>query len=338
MSLQIVQDSGSWQVARPIGVRVFNDHPVDIFLNRHLDSPRTLQAYKNELQALAEIAGNVDGGCYVSAYQVPWHRWRPQDFHALFKLRGLQPTAVGGQRAPSYQVICGAVIRGLARAMRTAKLIDGDTRDEICDLPTRDFETLPAGRSLERSEVTALYRVLCADRTPIGVRDGVILLALGVGGGLRRAEMCRLDVTNYDQAAGSVRVCGKRNKERMVWLDDGSRSWLDAWLEVRGAELAPLLVAVGKGGRVGSTRLTERSVFKICRRRAAEAGLAPFSPHDLRRSMVGLLMDAGADLNTIKNRAGHKLVSTTQRYDRRSDQVQREAAALLAIPSYRRPA
>ncbi len=107
------------------------------------------------------------------------------------------------------------------------------------------------------------------------------------------------------------------------------------WLTFRGDSAGPLYVPVNKGGRIHSHRMTEQAIYNVLQKRAREAGLKRFSPHDLRRSFISDLLDAGADIATVQRLMGHANVQTTSRYDHRGEEDKRRAVKLLHVP-YRR--
>jgi site-specific recombinase XerD len=78
--------------------------------------------------------------------------------------------------------------------------------------------------------------------------------------------------------------------------------------------------------------MTDQAVLLLLRRRAAEAKVAAFTPHDLRRSFISDLLDAGADMVTVQRLAGHANVQTTAKYDRRGEEAKRRAEELLKVP------
>ena len=108
-----------------------------------------------------------------------------------------------------------------------------------------------------------------------------------------------------------------------------SREILTEWVEARGDFDGALLCPVTKSGRLQGRRMSDQAVFSRIRLRRQQAGLAHFSPHDLRRSYISHLLDAGVDIATVQKLAGHATVSTTCRYDRRGDDSQRRAAEAL---------
>jgi Phage integrase family len=158
------------------------------------------------------------------------------------------------------------------------------------------------------------------------------LVALAYAGGFRRAELVALDVTDYDREAGRLRVVGKGNKERAVFISNGARDALHAWLRVRGPAPGPLLLPVDRHGRVLARRLTEQTVYDRLRYLAERAGVAAFSPHDCRRSLAGDLLDAGVDLATVQALLGHASPATTARDDRRGERAVRQAAERVLVP------
>jgi len=76
-------------------------------------------------------------------------------------------------------------------------------------------------------------------------------------------------------------------------------------------------------------------VYAMLRKRSEQAGVQELTPHDLRRSFVSDLLDAGADISTVSKLAGHASVQTRARYDRRGEEAKRRATGLLHVP-YRR--
>jgi site-specific recombinase XerD len=193
-------------------------------------------------------------------------------------------------------------------------------------------ETLPAGRALSHDEISILIKNCIDDPRPIGTRDAAIVGVM-YSGGLRRAEVVTLDLADYDEVDHKLKVHGKRSKERSVYLTDGAVAALDDWLKIRGNENGPLFVAINRGSNlILGERMTTQAIYYLLKSRAKRAGVKDFSPHDLRRTFVGDLLDAGVDIAIVAKMAGHASVNTTARYDRRPERAKQDAAKLLNVP------
>ena len=72
-----------------------------------------------------------------------------------------------------------------------------------------------------------------------------------------------------------------------------------------------------------------QSVYDIVQQRAEQAQIGNVRPHDLRRTFVTQLLEAGVDLNTTRQLAGHQDIQTTARYDFRSEKAQKKAVQQL---------
>ncbi len=230
-----------------------------------------------------------------------------------------------------YVRLLPAPIRGVLKAAWKLGLMSGEAYQKAASVESVRGETVPAGRALSGGELVALLNT--CEATPLGIRDANArnagTLSLLYGGGLRRAELVALDLGDYVAPENELIVRGKGNKQRAVPLGNAAPALAD-WLTVRGEAAGPLFRGLGNRNRGG--RLTDQAVTNMLRARARRARVARLSPHDFRRTFVGDLLDAGADLVTVQKMAGHANPATTSRYDRRGQRAQHRAASLLHVP------
>ena len=160
--------------------------------------------------------------------------------------------------------------------------------------------------------------------TPQGCRD-LALCELLYGSGLRISEVLQLNLGDIDTRARTVRVLGKRNKERIVPVTPVALEAIDVWVSVRGQlQPSPQEKALFLGDR--GRRLSPSSAYKIVKRALGPVTEAQRkSPHVLRHSFATHLLDNGADLKAVSEMLGHSSLSTTQVYTHVSVERLKEA-------------
>jgi integrase/recombinase XerC len=148
----------------------------------------------------------------------------------------------------------------------------------------------------------------------IAVRDTAVMELL-YASGIRVSELCGLDLGDLDAARHTIRVLGKRSKERVVPVGIPAVRSVRAWLE----HGRPVLVgpnsdrAVFLGARGG--RIDPRTVRRVVHERIAAAGDVPDTgPHGLRHTAATHLLEGGADLRSVQEILGHSSLATTQIY------------------------
>jgi site-specific recombinase XerD len=304
-----------------VGAGDLAQNPAAVYLGSlATGSRRTMQG---ALDTMAAILGDFD------AFSCPWSHLRFQHTAALRSQLAERYAAATANKMLS-------ALRGVLKAAWRLGQMDAEDYTRAVDVGSMTGETLPAGRAIEAGELAALLKTCTADTTAAGARDAA-LLALLYSCGLRRAEATALDLSDYNPTTGAMTVRGKRNKERLAHVVNGSRLALADWLAIRGDDAGPLFLAVNKGGTIRhGQRLSTQAIYNAVQRRAAEAGVENVSCHDFRRTFVGDLLDAGADIATVQRLAGHASVNTTARYDRRPEEAKRKAAELLHVPYTRR--
>ena len=295
-------------------------NPAAVYLGRLAPSSR--RTIRCHLDTLARIAGFPD------ALQCPWHLMRFSHTSRLMALRRETADERGKLPSPATVNASKAALRMVMKTAWRLGLMASEDCHRACDLEAVRGGRLPRGRSLTAGQLRALFST-CEHASPSGARDGA-LLALLYGCGLRRAEVVALDLSDWNREAFQLRVRGKGDKERIAHTDAVTHV-LEAWLRVRGDEPGALLTCIERRRPV-LRRMSTQAVYFVVKRRAKDARIGDLSPHDLRRTFVGDLLEAGADLSQVQGLAGHSQVTTTQRYDRRPEQSRKKAAQKLWVP------
>lgn len=273
------------------------------------------------LRVIAQILGN-------DVNQIDWAALRYQHT-ALIRSKLIEAYAP----ATANKIL--SALRGTLKEAWRLGLMTADEYQRARDLKPVTGVTLPAGRELAPGEILALMTACMGDESPAGTRDAAII-ALLYGGGLRRDEVIKLDLDDYDKDSGALVVRGKRSKERTAYLVHGAAEAMADWLSLRGSDPGALFLAINKGGKIHGDRMTSQVIYNMLVKRAEQANVKEFSPHDMRRTFISDLLDKGADIATVSKMAGHSDPKTTARYDRRPEEAKRKAAGLLHVPYKRR--
>ncbi len=150
-----------------------------------------------------------------------------------------------------------------------------------------------------------------------GARDKLIIELL-YATGMRRAEMVNLKVADIDTSRNTIKVLGKRNKERIIPLLPVTLVKLKEYLHYRsGLEKLidfEFLLLTKEGLKIYET-LVYRTINKYF---SLVSPKVKRSPHILRHTFATHLLNRGADLNSVKELLGHASLASTQVYTHNS--------------------
>lgn len=184
-------------------------------------------------------------------------------------------------------------------------------------------QALPKFLELEQSE-----QLLNSVDSKNQKRDFCII-TLFLNCGMRLSELVGLNIGDYSETARTLRVFGKGQKERIIYINDACISALNDYLRVRPkSPVEPDALFISSHAN-HLTRLTTRRVQKIVEDQLKRAGLGNLglSTHKLRHTAATLMYEyGGVDPMVLKDVLGHKSVATTQIYTHLSDNDRRNAA------------
>jgi integrase/recombinase XerD len=308
-------DPESLKLQAPIPLTI---HPAVVYLSSLGQGSRSTMT--QSLNAIAHLLTN--GNC--DHLILDWTKLRYRHTVAV-------RTVLLTRHAPATanKMLC-ALRRVLTEALRL-ELMDATDYAKAVDLPSIKDTRKLRGRALSSEEIEALMGVCEASEGTTGVRD-LALIALLRGCGLRRSEVVNLELRDYHPSQGALDIRnGKGGKDRTVYLPESAIVYIEDWLSLRGNRPGALLCPIRKGGAIQYRHMVADAVLKIMQKRAKQAGVQSFSPHDFRRTFCSDLLDAGVDIVTVQKLAGHASPVTTAKYDRRGEETKRNAVQKLRL-------
>ena len=201
-----------------------------------------------------------------------------------------------------------SALRAFFRYLRSHGMITGDPMARVI-LPKR-AKTLPVFVG-EDSLANLLDNFDFGDNFS-GIRDRTIIEMLYLTG-MRRSELISLKDWNVDLSSCSVRVMGKRSKERVIPLIKSFAASLEKYLNARSEAGFPSAESFFISAR--GNKMYDKSVYNIVKRYLTMVTtIEKKSPHVLRHTFATHMLNHGADLNSIKELLGHASLSATQVY------------------------
>ena len=236
----------------------------------------------------------------------PLERATVQAFRAHLESRQLAASTVN---------VYLAAVRKLAAECATEGWLDPIHAAAIASVKGARSQGVRSGHWLSPEEASSLLS-LPDVTTPKGSRDRAVL-ALLLGCGLRRAELCRLRLGDFERRDGRwviLDLVGKGKKFRTVPVPTWVKDSVDHWAAQAGITQGRLFRAVNKGGEVWGEGLAEDTIWAIAREYGTKCGQPALAPHHLRRTCARLCRVSGGALEQIQFLLGHASIQTTERY------------------------
>ncbi len=191
----------------------------------------------------------------------------------------------------------------------------------VASMPFSNHQALKVEKNLQvpfsEKEMLAVLDKIEYSNDFEGIRDKLIVELL-YATGIRRAELTHLKLAEYDAINHTLKVLGKRNKERILPLISNVSMAVRDYIIAREkltTIVDPEYLLLTKSG----TKIYETLVYRVINKYLSKVSpKVKKSPHILRHTFATHLLNRGADLNAVKELLGHSSLASTQVYTHNS--------------------
>lgn len=286
---------------------------VEVFLAGR--NPRTLRAYEQDLEdfrAYTETDALDTAARLLLAQGHGAANAIALGYKAAMLDRGLSAASINRRLA---------ALRSLVKLARMLGLVPWTLEvQNMKSVPYRDT------RGPGRQGFSKMLAALEARGDRKAIRDRAIIRLL-YDLGLRRAEVCSLDIEDVDLGADTIEVLGKGHTEKIrLTLPPETKDALGAWISASGNTNGPVFTNFGGCGR----RITGKGLYLVIRKLGEVVGIE-VRPHGLRHAAITEALDVtGGDVRRVQKFSRHRDVRTLTTYDDNRTDMAGEVAKMVA--------
>jgi integrase/recombinase XerC len=200
-----------------------------------------------------------------------------------------------------------STLKSFFKYLQRLKMIDNNPMSKLSGpkIPKR----LPV--FIDEHDMEKLFTNIEFEASINGLRDKLILDLL-YQTGIRRSEISSLKEIDIDNQNNTIKVLGKRNKERLIPISIALKRNLNEYISVKQKQnLSNDYLLLNNKGE----KMSEQNIYQIVKKYLSLiTSIHKKSPHILRHTFATHLLNNGADINAVKDLLGHANLSATQVY------------------------